>query len=92
MFRFILQVDCVFTRDIVSLCSAKNFAQTTFASPPVGGYTIPVFLGGEHKIWGLTAVILHQTLNLLAPGLYKNKVLHPRTIGKAARLRQKPDS
>lgn len=83
------QVECVFTRDIVSLCNANSFAQTTFARPPEGGYTTPVFLGGEHKIWGLTAVILHQTLNLLAPGVYKNKLRHPRTVGKASRQRVK---
>lgn len=77
---FDLQVDCVFTRDIVSLCTAKNVAQTTFATPPAGGYTLPVFLGGEHKIWGLTAVILHQTLNLIAPGMYKNRIRHPRSL------------
>ncbi|KAF6039855.1 NUDT8 [Bugula neritina] len=78
------EVECVFTRDILSLCSAKSFAQTTFTSPG-NGYTTPVFLGGEHKIWGLTAIMLHQTLNLIAPGMYKNKLTHPRTIGLATR-------
>ena len=83
------QVECVFTRDILSLCSAKNFAQTTFKTgTPVGAYTLPIFLGGEHKIWGLTAVMLHQTLNLIAPGMYKNKLRHPRTVGKF--MRNKP--
>ncbi|XP_067946587.1 mitochondrial coenzyme A diphosphatase NUDT8-like [Watersipora subatra] len=80
------EVDCVFTRDILSLCSAKNFAQTTYSPPPAGGYTTPIFLGGNYKIWGLTAIILHQTLNLIAPGLYTNRLVHPRTIGKATQL------
>ena len=83
-----LQVECVFTRDILSLCSARNFAQTSFNTTPLNGYTMPVFLGGEHKIWGLTAIILHQTLSLLAPGMYRNRVRHPRGLNLSYQRRR----
>lgn len=59
------EVECVFTRNILSLCSPKNVGTTTFRSNQA--YTMPVFLGGEHRIWGMTAYILHQTLTVLAP-------------------------
>ncbi len=31
---------------------------------------MPEFPGGEHRIWGVTAVILHETLRVIAPGIY----------------------
>ncbi|XP_046551186.1 mitochondrial coenzyme A diphosphatase NUDT8-like isoform X2 [Haliotis rubra] len=68
------EVELVFTRTIKSICEPKHNGQTQFRTSP--GYTLPVFLGGEHRIWGLTAMILHMALTIIAPGLYRHKLRH----------------
>ncbi|XP_048729331.1 mitochondrial coenzyme A diphosphatase NUDT8-like isoform X2 [Ostrea edulis] len=74
------EVESIFTRKIVSLCDSKNVGSTQFRRGKLpslqSGYTLPVYLGGGHRIWGLTAVILHMFLPVLAPGLYKFKLRH----------------
>ncbi|XP_062575793.1 mitochondrial coenzyme A diphosphatase NUDT8-like isoform X2 [Saccostrea cucullata] len=74
------EVENVFTRTVSSLCDSKNVGSTQFRRGKLpslqSGYTLPVFLGGEHRIWGLTAVVLHMFLPVLAPGLYKFKLRH----------------
>lgn len=74
------EVERVFTRTISSLSDRKNVGSTQFRRGKLpslkSGYTLPVYLGGEHRIWGLTAIILHMLLPILAPGLYKYKLLH----------------
>ena len=73
----IFQVELVFTRTLTSLCDQSNHRQTQFR-PIKTGYTLPVFTGGEYPIWGFTAIVLHQVLTVLAPGLYSNKLKHRR--------------
>ncbi|KAL4221676.1 nudix (nucleoside diphosphate linked moiety X)-type motif 8 [Mactra antiquata] len=68
------EVESVFTRTIASFCESTNQRQTQRRVPGRKGYALPVFLGGEYKIWGLTAVVLHQTLINLIPELYKFKL------------------
>ncbi|XP_048241133.1 mitochondrial coenzyme A diphosphatase NUDT8-like isoform X1 [Haliotis rufescens] len=68
------EVELVFTRTVKSLCDPKNNGQTQFRTSP--GYTLPVFLGGEHRIWGLTSMVLFQALTIIAPGLYRHKLRH----------------
>ncbi|XP_034338320.1 mitochondrial coenzyme A diphosphatase NUDT8 [Magallana gigas] len=74
------EVERVFTRTISSLCDRKNVGSTQFKRGKLpslkSGYTLPVYLGGEHRIWGLTAITLHMLLPILAPGLYKFNLLH----------------
>lgn len=70
------EVDAVFTRTITSLCDPVNVRSTQFTN----GYTLPVFLGGELRIWGMTAVLLHQLLTVLAPGMYNFKLRHNQPI------------
>ncbi|XP_061197237.1 mitochondrial coenzyme A diphosphatase NUDT8-like isoform X2 [Saccostrea echinata] len=74
------EVEDVFTRTVSSLCDSKNVGSTQFRRGKLpslqSGFTLPVFLGGEHRIWGLTAVVLHMFLPVLAPGLYKFKLRH----------------
>ena len=60
----------IFSVTIESLCKAENLKYTRFRSPKTGSYTLPVFLGGRYRIWGLTAIMLHLTLSYVAPGLY----------------------
>lgn len=71
---FCLQVEEVFTCRIQDLCDNDNIRTTQFRTGP--GYTLPVYLGGKHRIWGLTGIFVHQTLTLLAPGLYTFKIQH----------------
>lgn len=74
------EVERVFTRTISSLSNRENVGSTQFRRGQLqslkSGYTLPVYLGGEHRIWGLTAIILHMLLSILAPGLYKYKLSH----------------
>ncbi|XP_033763565.1 nucleoside diphosphate-linked moiety X motif 8-like isoform X2 [Pecten maximus] len=70
------EVDAVFTRTITSLCDPVNVRSTQFTN----GYTLPVFLGGESRIWGMTAILLHQMLTVLAPGMYNFKLRHVRPL------------
>ncbi|GLG94100.1 Solute carrier family 40 protein [Gryllus bimaculatus] len=60
-------------------CSASaplNFRYTQFR----GSFALPVFTGGEYRIWGLTAIITHTVLKALVPAVYTHhlpKVKHP---------------
>lgn len=66
------EVQEAFSVSLRHLCDPNNCRVTHFRDGP--GYTLPVYSGAAHRIWGLTAVIIHQTLSLLAPELYKVKV------------------
>ena len=43
-------------------------------------YTLPVYPNTPHRIWGLTAVIVHQALTIIAPTLYTHRVKHTRNL------------
>ncbi|KAL5013547.1 hypothetical protein ScPMuIL_007817 [Solemya velum] len=70
------EVEDVFHRTIPSLCDPQNTGSTQFKTGR--GYTLPVYLGGEFRIWGLTAIIVHQALAVIAPGIYAYKLRHRR--------------
>lgn len=74
------EVEAVFTLSISHLLQKENQGYTNFCQKRQYSYTLPVFLNGPHRIWGLTAVITELTLELLAPGKY-----HKRTRMRAAR-------
>ncbi|XP_077294907.1 mitochondrial coenzyme A diphosphatase NUDT8 [Arctopsyche grandis] len=57
------EVEDVFTVSMENLCDRQYFGFNSFKS----GYTIPVFMGGKHKIWGLTAMITHVVLSCMLP-------------------------
>ncbi|XP_046990073.1 mitochondrial coenzyme A diphosphatase NUDT8 [Schistocerca americana] len=64
------EVESVFTVPLRLFCDSSNCDYMEYP----GGYTLPVFSGGEHKIWGMTAIITHTVLKSLIPDLYKNEV------------------
>ncbi|XP_013404095.1 uncharacterized protein LOC106169237 [Lingula anatina] len=74
------EVEEIFFQSIESLCNPEHQGYTRFRTviKPVypNGYTLPAFTGGAHRIWGLTAVVLHQTLRAIAPGIYNYRILH----------------
>ncbi|NXA42494.1 NUDT8 protein, partial [Eudromia elegans] len=60
----------VFTIPLDHLLQAENQGYTHFRAKGRYSHTLPVFLHGPYKVWGLTAVITELTLELLAPDLY----------------------
>ncbi|XP_063871128.1 mitochondrial coenzyme A diphosphatase NUDT8-like [Scylla paramamosain] len=71
------EVEAVIAASLKNLCHPVFVRQTQFRStkfPP--GYTLPVFLGTEPRVWGLTAILTHMTLTALLPGLYSHHLRH----------------
>ncbi|XP_068800191.1 mitochondrial coenzyme A diphosphatase NUDT8 [Struthio camelus] len=71
------EVEEVFTVPLAHLLQAQNQGYTHFRSKGRYSHTLPVFLNGPHRVWGLTAVITELTLELLAPDLYRRKTRQP---------------
>lgn len=65
------EVDEVFALPLAHLLQAQNQGYTHFCQGGHFRYTLPVFLHGPHRVWGLTAIITEFTLQLLAPGTYQ---------------------
>lgn len=59
----------VFTVPLETLCAPANCVHTQFRgrNETAAGYTGPVFLGGAHRIWGITAMLTHMFLLSLLP-------------------------
>ncbi|XP_059139523.1 mitochondrial coenzyme A diphosphatase NUDT8-like [Physella acuta] len=72
------EVEEAFCVSIRHLCDHQHIGQTFFREG--SGYTLPVYTGATHRIWGLTAVIVHQALSIIAPGLYTYKVRHRKPL------------
>lgn len=71
------EVDSIFAVTLKNLCHPKNYRQTQFRSELFkGGYTLPVFVGSDPIIWGLTAIVTHLTLSALLPGIYTRRLYH----------------
>lgn len=67
------EVEEVFTVSIKDLCDSNYHAHTQFRNT----YSTPVYLGGQHRIWGLTAIITHLFLKaLLSEETYKHSVTY----------------
>jgi len=74
------EVESVFSVPLKHLTDPNNCRSTQFRS----GYVLPVFVGVEHRIWGMTAMITHFVLDALLPtGTYVHK-LHYITPIKTA--------
>ncbi|XP_040112402.1 nucleoside diphosphate-linked moiety X motif 8 [Oryx dammah] len=71
------EVDEVFALPLAHLLKEQNQGYTHFCRGGHFQYTLPVFLHGPHRVWGLTAVITEFTLKLLAPGVYQPRLAGP---------------
>ncbi|XP_062275039.1 nucleoside diphosphate-linked moiety X motif 8 [Scomber scombrus] len=61
------EVEEIFTLSLSHLCNPRNRGYTHFRTGDKYGYTLPVFRNGKHRVWGLTAIALEQTLKLIVP-------------------------
>lgn len=57
------EVDKVFTVPLSALVKNELRGHTQFRS----GYSVPIYFGGEERIWGMTAIITHIFLTLICP-------------------------
>nr|XP_013802204.1 PREDICTED: nucleoside diphosphate-linked moiety X motif 8, mitochondrial [Apteryx mantelli mantelli] len=80
------EVEEVFTVPLAHLLQAENQGYTHFRSKGRYSYTLPVFLNGPYKVWGLTAIITELTLELLAPDLYRRKTRVTGPLGASRTL------
>ena len=62
----------VFTIKLSDLCNPKLHGYTQFRKGP--GYSLPVYWGGSHVVWGLTAVITYQFLSALLGDMYIHNI------------------
>lgn len=70
------EVEEAFVQPLEKLCDPGLCRYTQFRN----NYTLPTYLGGNHKIWGLTAVITHLVMGALAPGVYRHKLAYLKPI------------
>ncbi|XP_053729619.1 nucleoside diphosphate-linked moiety X motif 8 isoform X1 [Synchiropus splendidus] len=61
------EVEEIFTLSLSHLCHPRNRGYTHFRMGDKYSHTLPVFRNGKHKVWGLTAVALSQTLKMITP-------------------------
>ncbi|XP_017392473.1 nucleoside diphosphate-linked moiety X motif 8 isoform X3 [Cebus imitator] len=71
------EVDEVFALPLAHLLQTQNQGYTHFCQGGHFRYTLPVFLHGPHRVWGLTAIITEFALQLLAPGTYQPRLAGP---------------
>lgn len=65
------EVEEVFTVTLQELCNPKLHGHTQFR----GTYCAPIYFGGPHRIWGLTAVMTYMFLKALLPReAYKHQI------------------
>ncbi|XP_069327852.1 mitochondrial coenzyme A diphosphatase NUDT8 [Eulemur rufifrons] len=76
------EVDEVFVLPVAHLLQTQNQGYTHFCRGGHFSYTLPVFLHGPHRVWGLTAIITELTLQLLAPGTYQPRMAIPAELRK----------
>ena len=67
------EVEDVFFLSFEHLCRSENTAHTQWRRGATG-YSLPVFLNGPHRVWGLTAIFTHLLLSNLLPEWYRHKV------------------
>lgn len=70
------EVEEAFFVSLRELCDPSLCRFTQFRD----NYTLPVYLGGKHRVWGFTAAVTHVVLNALVPNTYKHKLVYLRPL------------
>lgn len=70
------EVEEAFVMTLKSLCDPSNCRYTQFRD----SYTLPTYLTGKHRVWGLTAAITHIVMKALVPNVYKHKLAYAHPI------------
>ncbi|XP_043223531.1 nucleoside diphosphate-linked moiety X motif 8-like [Amphibalanus amphitrite] len=73
------EVEDVFFLSLEHLCKPQNAGHTQWRRRDAG-YSLPVFLNGPHRVWGLTGIFTHILLGTLLPEWYKHKVPYLRPV------------
>ena len=69
------EVSCAFVKTIEELSDPKVRGYTQFRIPNSPGYSLPVYKTEPYRIWGMTAIITYQFLNVLLKRRgYRHKV------------------
>jgi len=75
------EVASVFCVPLSTLCSPTTHGYTQFKVSTKPGYSLPVYYGGPHVIWGLTAIMTFQLLRALLPSkLYNHKLQYQSPV------------
>lgn len=70
------EVEEAFVHSLESLCDPELCRFTQFRN----NYTLPTYIGGKHRIWGLTAAITHMVMCSLVPDVYKHKLTFLQSV------------
>ncbi|KAK2584245.1 hypothetical protein KPH14_006656 [Odynerus spinipes] len=70
------EVEEAFVVPLNTLCEPSLCRFTQFRD----SYTLPTYLGGKHRIWGLTAAITHIAMSALLPEVYKHKPIYLKPV------------
>ncbi|PIK61034.1 Nucleoside diphosphate-linked moiety X motif 8, mitochondrial [Apostichopus japonicus] len=77
------EVESVFTMTLHQLCNLENRGYTYF-DRSFDTFTSPVFLGGDYRVWGLSAMMLDKAMQLILPNDYQpyGEIVFPYTSTK----------
>lgn len=76
------EVEEAFVLTLKNLCDPSLCRFTQFRN----NFTLPTYLGGKHRIWGLTAAITHMMMTALVPDCYTHKITYLKPIEKTIHL------
>jgi hypothetical protein len=69
------EVEKIFTISLDRLRDPSLVRHTQFRTRGTSGYTMPVYLGGDMRFWGMTATVTHFLLCSLLPKTLYNRRL-----------------
>ena len=79
------EVEEAFVLTLKNLCEPSLCRFTQFRN----NFTLPTYLGGKHRIWGLTAAITHMFMKALVPDCYTHNIKYLKPIDKIIQMTNK---
>ncbi|XP_046630420.1 mitochondrial coenzyme A diphosphatase NUDT8 [Neodiprion virginianus] len=70
------EVEEAFVLSLNNLCDPTKSRFTQFRD----SFTLPTYLAGKHRVWGLTAAITHVIMKALVPNVYKHKLAYAQPV------------